>query len=111
MARLCGAALGLLAFSVALIAGLAAGNPSEVVLLRAIWALLICCAVGLVTGWIAGRVLDEHASRRYREMVPEGESAEASEDPASTGPEVQGEAPSASPEPGAGEPIETAASA
>lgn len=71
MIRLCGATLGLLAFAVTIFLGLAAGNSPEAVITRAVWALFVFCFIGLVTGWVAHRVLDEHAMRRHREMFPE----------------------------------------
>lgn len=68
MVRLCGAALGFLAFGVTVLLGLIAGNPVETILLRAVWALILFCAGGLLIGWITWRVLDDHALRRHREM-------------------------------------------
>ena len=84
MVRLCGAVLGLLAFGVTLLLGLAAGNPSEVTLVRAVWAMLIFCTLGLSAGWVAHRVLDEHALRRSKELLggveePEPDSGESGE--------------------------------
>ena len=70
MVRLCGASLGLFAFFVATLQGLLAGNPTEIVLWRAIGALAVFCALGLVTGWVAFRVLDEHAIDLHRRMFP-----------------------------------------
>ena len=81
MVRLCGASLGLFAFAIAILHGLLAGNPTPVVLSRALWALLLFCIIGLITGWVGYRVLDEHALQRNREMfseVDEEEDAEAS---------------------------------
>ncbi|GMV97379.1 MAG: hypothetical protein HRF43_04685 [Phycisphaerae bacterium] len=71
MIRLCGAALGLFAFAVTVFLGLAAGNPVPSTLSRALGALFIFCGLGLLTGWVANRVLDEHALRRKREMFPD----------------------------------------
>lgn len=68
MVRLCGAALGFLAFAVTILLSLAAGNTVEVTLLRAVWAMLVFCVIGWFVGWIAWRVLDEHALGKYREM-------------------------------------------
>ncbi len=89
MVRLCGAALGFLAFGVTVLLGLFAGNPVETILLRAVWALVLFCAGGLLVGWIAWRVLDDHAQRRYRELFEgadePGDSTEASADPTPPG--------------------------
>ena len=77
MVRLCGACLALFAFSITVLLGLFAENPIELVLPRAIWALMVFCAIGLSVGWIGSRVLDEHALRRNREMFMEVEESEA----------------------------------
>jgi len=82
MIRLCGAALGFFAFSVTIVLGQVAGNSLEVTLLRAIGALLLFCCLGLTTGWVANRVLDEHAKAKHREMFPE-----VTEDPAAAPPD------------------------
>ncbi len=71
MVRLCGASLGLFAFAIAILLGLLAGNPTPVILSRALWALLIFCVIGLIAGWVGYRVLDEHAVHRSREMLSE----------------------------------------
>jgi hypothetical protein len=71
MVRLCGAALGFFAFSVTVVLGMAAGNPADVTIARAIGAMFVFCLIGLGTGWVANRVLDEHASAKKREMFPE----------------------------------------
>lgn len=71
MIRLCGAALGFFAFSVTIVLGLVAGNTIEVTLLRAIGAMFAFCVIGLATGWVANRVLDEHARAKHRELFPE----------------------------------------
>lgn len=78
MVRLCGASLGLFAFSVAIIQGLMVENPGDVILVRAMWALFLFCGLGLIVGWVANRILDEHAQTRYRELFPESEAAEKS---------------------------------
>ena len=71
MIKSIGAALGLFAFAVTTISGLTAGNPAEVILLRSIWAMVIFCIIGMTTGWVASRVLDEHMMRKQNEMYPE----------------------------------------
>ncbi len=81
MIRLCGAALGLFAFSVTVFLGMAAGNPIEVTIGRAVGALFVFCLIGLGTGWVASRVLDEHAATRSREMFPDQTRDEAAAKP------------------------------
>lgn len=71
MIRLCGAALGFFAFAVTIFLGLGAGNPVQTILTRAISALFVFCFLGFATGWVANRVLDEHAVRRHRELFPD----------------------------------------
>ena len=102
MVRLSGAALGLFAFCVTILLGLAAGNPANVTLLRALWAMLIFCVIGLCVGWVAYRVLDEHAVRRHREMFLTEEQEEPTPDSSGNGQE--GAAPSVSGDQGMAEP-------
>lgn len=81
MIRLCGAALGFLAFSVTTILGVVAGNSMEATLGRAIWAMIAFCFIGLTTGWVANRVLDEHAKAKHAEMFPEVPAEPATPEP------------------------------
>ena len=48
------------AFTVAIIAGMAAGNTAASILRRALLALVICYPVGLLVGGVARRVVEEH---------------------------------------------------
>ena len=111
MVRLCGSALGLLAFGTTILLGLAAGNPSQVILVRALWAMVIFCGVGVSVGWVAYRVLDDHALRTSREMFPEedGDEEKQAPDPSASDAEQQGMAPSASGDEGVIEPGQVAA--
>lgn len=84
MIRLCGAALGFLAFSVTIVLGMVAGNSIEATIGRAIWALFAFCLIGLITGWVANCVLDEHAQARQREMFPEQPDENAAAAPPTT---------------------------
>lgn len=58
------AALGLLAFSVTIFAGLWVHNPVIVTLSRAVTAMVIFVFIGLVTGWAAQTVVREHVRER-----------------------------------------------
>ncbi len=58
------AQLGLLAFTVAILAGLYAGNSATVILTRALLALLAGAVVGQLAGWAAKAVLRDHLQRR-----------------------------------------------
>lgn len=80
MVRLCGAALGFLAFGVTVFLGLGSGLTPETILVRAIWAMILFCILGLLTGWVAYRILDEHAIKMNRELFQEiEEEQEAAE--------------------------------
>ncbi len=101
MVRLCGAALGFFAFSIAIIQGLLVGNPTETTLIRAVQAMFVFCAIGLYVGWVAQRILDEHALCRNNEMfkvVDEEDEETRGAQAASTG----GDAPGAPPKTAAG---------
>ena len=71
--RAVGAALGFLAFSTTIIAGLWTRNPTSVVLARAIWAMLVFCVIGLLVGWAAQVVVREHLKRREEVLFPSEE--------------------------------------
>ncbi len=63
--RVIAATLGLSAFSVAIVAGLAADNPAETILLRAVASMFACHAVGWGVGLVAERAVAE-AIENYR---------------------------------------------
>lgn len=56
--------LGLTAFSIAIVAGIASRNLSQEILLRALIAMFVCYLVGLVLGMIGERTVEEHV-RQY----------------------------------------------
>lgn len=64
MVRSLGAQIGLLAFAVALVAGVYAGNPVTVVLTRALIALVLGTLLGQAAGWTAKLVLREYLQRQ-----------------------------------------------
>jgi hypothetical protein len=68
IARYTGAVLGFLAFGVACLGGLAAGNPAQVVLSRAIWSLIVFCIIGLAIGTAAQAVINEFEAQTTAEM-------------------------------------------
>lgn len=51
--------MGLSAFVIATIAGLAVDNPADSILSRAIISMLVCNAIGLVVGSLAERAVSE----------------------------------------------------
>ncbi len=56
-----GASFALTAFAVAILAGLFAGNAADLILQRAILALLLCYPVGLFFGMVCRRIVEDHA--------------------------------------------------
>lgn len=60
MVRVCGASLALLAFSVSILRGMAVDNPTDVILIRALWSLVLFLFLGMTAGWIAEAVINEH---------------------------------------------------
>ncbi len=64
MVRTTGVQIGLLAFAVASLAGIYAGNPATVVLLRALLAMLLATLIGQAAGWTAKLVLRDHLQRK-----------------------------------------------
>ena len=70
VSRYTGACLGLIAFAVTVIAGLWIDNPPMVTLSRAVWALVLFCALGLVVGACAQSVINEHHRRREEVEIP-----------------------------------------
>jgi len=68
MVRGIGAQIGLLAFAVAVLAGLYSGNSVTVTLTRALVAMVIGSLVGQVAGWTAKLVLRDHLQRKKVEI-------------------------------------------
>ena len=75
VARYAGAGLGLLAFTVTVLAGLFVHNPVTVTLSRGILALFVFCLIGFVLGTAAQMVVAEREKKRdseIRERYSEG---------------------------------------
>ena len=68
VARYAGASLGLLAFTIAVSAGLLSQNPVSVTLSRAIFALFTFCLLGLALGTAAQYVVAENRQQRETEI-------------------------------------------
>lgn len=58
--RVIAAALGLSAFAIALLAGLAVDNPAPDILTRALIALVACSFLGMLIGLVAERIVADH---------------------------------------------------
>jgi putative Mn2+ efflux pump MntP len=69
--------MGLTAFAVALVAGLAADNPAESVLFRAIVAMFACQLIGGFVGMAGERVVRD-AIREYKAAHPVNKSSTSS---------------------------------
>ena len=69
VARFVGAGLGLLAFTITIVAGLVVHNPVTVILSRSILALFVFCVIGLVLGGAAQLVVREHERSRESEIL------------------------------------------
>ena len=54
----------LAAFAVAVVAGLAGGNASSAILVRALIAMIVCYPLGLVIGLVCQHVIEEHVKAR-----------------------------------------------
>ncbi len=81
------ACVGLAAFTVALLAGLAAGNTTASILARALIAMFVCYPVGLIIGLVCDRVAAGHlAAYRKANPVPT-DPDDAEPPPASVPPE------------------------
>lgn len=65
-------AFALAGFTVALIAGMGAGNPASGVLVKAILCMLACHVVGQIVGAIAAKAVGDHlAAYRASHPIPE----------------------------------------
>ncbi len=78
MVRRAMAVLGLLAFTITILGGLAGGNRVEFILPRALWAMGLFCFLGWIVGWCAERVVAEHRAKQREEILgPAEDSAPA----------------------------------
>lgn len=69
--RLTAACLGMSAFALAVLAGLAADNPVDVILMRAIIASLVCHMLGWAIGAVAERAVNDRVEQYVREHPAE----------------------------------------
>lgn len=75
------------AFSVAIIAGLAADNPADVILTRAIISMFVCYLIGVGIGHAGSLAIDEGV-RAHRAANPTPGDEPESGDSGSTEPEI-----------------------
>lgn len=71
-ARLISGVMGLMAFMVACVVGLIAGNPGYVILVRAMLAMLVCTLIGRVLGTV-GEICVHEFVTRYKSDRPRPE--------------------------------------
>ncbi len=67
------ACFALAAFTVAVVAGMAGGNPAMSVLVRALIAMIGCYPIGLIIGLICARVMADHV-QAHRDAASAAES-------------------------------------
>ena len=67
--RVIASCLGLSGFAIAVVAGLAAGNPGGRVLTVALVCMIACHLVGLATGLVGERVIEDYM-RQYKAAHP-----------------------------------------
>ncbi|CAG0999830.1 hypothetical protein PHYC_02801 [Phycisphaerales bacterium] len=65
--RIIAVAVALAAFVIAVVAGLGAGVATDVILFRALVAMVICQAGGMAVGEVFARVRAEHAARYIKD--------------------------------------------
>jgi NhaP-type Na+/H+ or K+/H+ antiporter len=68
--KLFGAVLGLTAFALAIVAGLASGADSASIVERAIVSMLVCYAFGAVLGVVAGHAVQAYLRENERDNPP-----------------------------------------
>lgn len=68
-AKVIAAAFALLGFAVAILAGLAAGNPADAVLARSLAVMIVCQLIGMAAGAMLAYVGEEHV-RAYEASRP-----------------------------------------
>ncbi len=66
------ACFALAAFAVAVVAGIAGGNPATSILVRALIAMIGCYPAGLIIGLICARVMTDHI-QAHRDAVSAAE--------------------------------------
>ena len=93
MARLCGASCGLLLFSAMIFCGILAGNPAEVIVLRAVGGLFGGLFLGMLAGCIGVLIVRDNVKSSLED---EAEEAEAFTET------TAGDEPTSSPQAGAG---------
>jgi len=69
VARFAAASLGLIAFTITVLAGLLTHNPVTTTLSRSILALFLFCFIGFSLGKVAELVIAEHQRKKEHELL------------------------------------------
>ncbi len=78
MIRTCGACTALLAFAITIFRGVLVDNPTDTILTRALWSLVVFLVLGLAVGWIGQTVIEEHSRQLHeREAIAQREAEAA----------------------------------
>lgn len=85
LARLAAPSLGLLVFAAMILRGLAAGNPAQTVLVRALWGLGAGVVLGGLAGSVAQLVLGDPSRSAGAPVSPTSDGREANGGVAATG--------------------------
>lgn len=92
LSRVMAGCLAMAAFAVAIIAGLASGNPAVLVLGRALVAMILCYPVGFVVGIVCERVIEQHRDQYEQDHpVPSDEEERGDAAASSAGEGQEGE--------------------
>lgn len=85
--RLIASSLALIAFAVAVLAGIGVDNPAATILWRAILAMAICYCIGLFIGSASQRAIEEAIQEHKKDnpLAPEPELNSPATDPRSPG--------------------------
>jgi len=78
-AKVIASTMGLAAFVIAVVAGLSAENPVELILGRAMVSLCACYVVGLIAGLVAERAVTERIGEYMKTTAAEEAAAAAQE--------------------------------
>ncbi len=74
--------MGLAAFFIAVLSGLMVDNPADVILGRALVAMMVCCMLGSVLGAMGEKAVTQHLSSRASALAARlAQQAEASTKP------------------------------
>ena len=90
--KVIGGCLALGAFAVAIVAGLAADNPADEILSRALIAMAVCYPVGVIIGVVAERAVDEHVRTHIKKNPLGGAPEDGSGAETGAGPDGSGDA-------------------